>query len=324
VRAYGIPVHAWNEAFFRLCVSENGRFTHADECTVDKAHLDFARILVSTTQLEILNTSSKFVIDGRRYVIKLVEEWGCHLGKDAFMMEVDYVSTPEMFSQPRDDASLEEVQGEWELDDLVTDLQQEWNQHEVKKDASLNTHQSMSNGVKGKEGNSEFFKVQLSPVLQPLTKSNIGTDCNGTKGIKQPARATDIAHPGPWSTDWMSKQRPILDGGVVFSSSCEGRKSKEVKQAFGKSNSSTHSVASNKKKVGMVNKSVGFMKKIARMSASDRKQILKILKKQKRRKKVCAVKACSNAAVGSTLDSSLKSTSSVRNDWENCVFTWGT
>lgn len=32
VRVYGVPVHAWNEVFFRLCVSGAGRYIHADEC----------------------------------------------------------------------------------------------------------------------------------------------------------------------------------------------------------------------------------------------------------------------------------------------------
>ncbi|CAG9768404.1 unnamed protein product [Ceutorhynchus assimilis] len=106
LRVYGIPVHAWNESFFRLCAPENGRFIRADECTIDKARLDFARILVSTSQLEILNTSSEVVIDGRKYIIKLVEEWGCHLGEDAFMTEVDSVSTPEAVFQPNVEEGL--------------------------------------------------------------------------------------------------------------------------------------------------------------------------------------------------------------------------
>jgi len=46
LRVYGTLVHAWNENFFRLCVSGNGRFIHAEKCTIDKTRLDFARILV--------------------------------------------------------------------------------------------------------------------------------------------------------------------------------------------------------------------------------------------------------------------------------------
>lgn len=64
VRIYGVPIHAWNVDFFRLCVSGTGRFIHADDGTVDKARLDFARILISTPNIEIVNTSRDFSIDG--------------------------------------------------------------------------------------------------------------------------------------------------------------------------------------------------------------------------------------------------------------------
>jgi hypothetical protein len=74
LRVYGVPVHAWNDAFFKLCVMNVGRFVRTDECTVDKARLDFARVLISTSQLEILNMTSDFIIDGSLYNINLVEE----------------------------------------------------------------------------------------------------------------------------------------------------------------------------------------------------------------------------------------------------------
>lgn len=74
LQVYGVPIQAWNDAFFRLCVIEISRFIRADECTVDKGRLDFARILVSTPHIEIVNISSEIIIDGSNFVIKLVEE----------------------------------------------------------------------------------------------------------------------------------------------------------------------------------------------------------------------------------------------------------
>ena len=62
LRIYGTPVHAWSDKFFKLCVSTAGRFLHADECTVVKARLDFARVLISTPNLEILNFSVEFLL----------------------------------------------------------------------------------------------------------------------------------------------------------------------------------------------------------------------------------------------------------------------
>ena len=55
------------------CVSGAGRYIHADECSVDKARLDFVRILISTPHIEIIDTTSEFLIDESKYVIKLVE-----------------------------------------------------------------------------------------------------------------------------------------------------------------------------------------------------------------------------------------------------------
>jgi len=59
---YGVPVQAWNDAIFKLCVMDIGRFIRVDECTTDKARLDFARVLITTTQLEIVNTTSEFFL----------------------------------------------------------------------------------------------------------------------------------------------------------------------------------------------------------------------------------------------------------------------
>jgi len=202
LRVYGTLVHAWNENFFRLCVSGYGRFIHAKECTVDKARLDYARILVSTSHLEILNMTYECVIDGRKYVIKLVEEWGCHLGEDALMTVVD--SSPEASCNPNDDVGLEEVQGEWELDDLVNDLQKEWSQHEGKKEASLNSHHLSPKNNNVEECNLEFFEVQLSSVLQPVSMpKNDVVKCARFNKSKQAVRVSEVSNMGPWSIDWL-------------------------------------------------------------------------------------------------------------------------
>ena len=74
-----------------------GRFIQVDECTVDKARLDYAHILVSTTNIDIVNQSVEFIIDDNKFLFKVVEEWGCNLGDDAFMTEVEPEPTPEEF-----------------------------------------------------------------------------------------------------------------------------------------------------------------------------------------------------------------------------------
>ncbi|GAU46774.1 hypothetical protein TSUD_402850 [Trifolium subterraneum] len=52
VRLYGIPVHAWNEEFFKLCILDCGSYLRADSHTVDKIWFDYARILIATPLLE--------------------------------------------------------------------------------------------------------------------------------------------------------------------------------------------------------------------------------------------------------------------------------
>jgi hypothetical protein len=120
VRVYGVPIHAWNEKFFRLCVGDVGRFIRVDDCTVDKARLDYVRILVLTRQLKIVNTLTEFFIDEYKYEIMLVEEWGCCLGEDAFMMEEESHSSSETLPPSNNVDGIDEVQGEW--DELVDDL----------------------------------------------------------------------------------------------------------------------------------------------------------------------------------------------------------
>lgn len=87
LRIYGTPTHAWNTNFFKLCVSNYGTFVKADDCTLDRGRIDYARILISTASLEVLNTTTTVLVDGCKFFIKIVEEWGCNLGEDAFLTE---------------------------------------------------------------------------------------------------------------------------------------------------------------------------------------------------------------------------------------------
>jgi len=41
-RIYATPMHAWNEMFFNIYVSRCGRFIRSDDCTVNRARLDYA------------------------------------------------------------------------------------------------------------------------------------------------------------------------------------------------------------------------------------------------------------------------------------------
>ncbi|MCI09225.1 sulfate transporter, partial [Trifolium medium] len=82
VRLYGVPLHAWNENFFKLCVFDCGRFLRADSCTVEKERLDYARILLATDILEVVRRKELLLVEGELAEITIVEEWDTTLGDD--------------------------------------------------------------------------------------------------------------------------------------------------------------------------------------------------------------------------------------------------
>jgi len=89
------------------------------------------------------------------------------------MSEGEVDSTQEEVPQINNIAGMDEVQGEWELDDLVTDLQNEWCQHKKKCDAPLKPTVSSNSGAN--ELGNEFFTVTLSSILQPVQPSAAAT-----------------------------------------------------------------------------------------------------------------------------------------------------
>jgi len=118
---------------------------------------------------------------------------GSQFGQDDFLTGV--VSQSGASCPPDDDVDLEEVQGAWELDDLVNDLHNEWSQHELKKEASLHSQcpSPKENLVEG--CNTEFFEVQLSPVLQTVAKPN--TEAVHYASLSQAARTSAAPPKGP-------------------------------------------------------------------------------------------------------------------------------
>jgi len=135
IRVYGTPVYAWNESFFKTCVMKCGRYIRSDDSTVDKARLDYARVLISTTIVEVVNASTEIVVDGCNFEIKLVEEWGCNLGENAFLTVEDPEPCLEGLNNFDDVHRMEGLQGE--MDDLVEDLNIEWSQGSKNKGGSF-------------------------------------------------------------------------------------------------------------------------------------------------------------------------------------------
>ncbi|GAU35629.1 hypothetical protein TSUD_30470, partial [Trifolium subterraneum] len=87
VRLYGVPMHAWNINFFKLCVFDCGRFLRADSCSAENDRLDFARVLIATPDLDIIKRVEMILVDGSPVEIKIVEEWGYAMGEDTCLFE---------------------------------------------------------------------------------------------------------------------------------------------------------------------------------------------------------------------------------------------
>jgi len=57
LRVYGIPLHAWNEFFLKLCVLDCGRYLRVDSVSLNKGRFDYARVLISTSSLDVVNVT---------------------------------------------------------------------------------------------------------------------------------------------------------------------------------------------------------------------------------------------------------------------------
>jgi len=119
------------------------------------------------------------------------------------------------------------------------------------------------------------------------------------------------ASAGPWSLEWARRHKDVVLGDA----------SKKVPFGNKKSISSTHG-ASRKKGRGYFRHWTKNLKRIARLSEADRKQVLRALRKTHRRRKV--VSSASNDKVITNDSSSANgSQTSVTNDWMNWLVLHG-
>ena len=248
------------------------------------------------------------------------------MGEDAFMSEGEPDSIPEDRPQNINLEGLDEVQGEWELDDLVTDLQTKWCKHDNNVDVSHKNKAAPNSGVQ--DYGSEFFEVQLSLILQPVHQ--VAASANDIMMNKQPiidSLAKPCTKKGPWSIDWIEDHKTISEGGVIFSSSSKADTVVKRKSKASSRPSANSGKLAAIKKGGVALHSVGFMKKIARLQASDRKQIMRLLKKQKCKTRMRATHNNSRPSEALTSNSSKKSNTtgfiSGTNDWENWLHLHG-
>ena len=301
---------------------------------MDHERINYARILVSTTSVEVLNKSVAILVDGKKYDIKLVEEWGCNLGEDAFLTEE--VSEPcshnaDAASELNGGHGLEDLDGD--VDGLINEIQREWRDHKAKAmsmshdsadgkpkgtagpanltsaAAGVNSTEQHFDGVKISSATSvlpeeqELFKQQLVHDVAITTSAAVGDKVyeQHSEGI-QNINSTLV----PQKETVMLQQQLEQD---VLQKKAHSRK--------------VHSKERNNKVIGGFRHTLRNIKRIARMPTNEKKEILRILKRQAKDRKA---RSLARSSKSRTVDvavptkvSSITSNSSVNKDWEHWV-----
>jgi len=106
-----------------------------DTCTIDRERLDYARILLATSSLNIINTKTDILVEDVLVNIKIVEEWGCSIGEDVCLFEDDPVSDESEELENQCDHALNN-----DVDILVNEIAQDLNQQEHGQDINSEAH----------------------------------------------------------------------------------------------------------------------------------------------------------------------------------------
>jgi len=113
--------------FLKLYVFDCGRFLWVDNSTIAKDRFDYARVLLSTSSLEIINTIEKFLVDGMMVELKIIEEWGFSIGEDACLLDDDDESK---MSHPDNNLDHEVPNTCVYIAELVNNLADDWEAEE--------------------------------------------------------------------------------------------------------------------------------------------------------------------------------------------------
>ena len=125
-----MPLHAWNIDFFKICVLDCGRLLRVDDITLERDRFDYARILLYTTSLDIINTGAQVMVDGVLFDFRIIEEWGFSLGEDVCLFD-------EEESQDDENNEMLEAHGDGagcdEVDVLLNHMSEDWSKDNVKQ-----------------------------------------------------------------------------------------------------------------------------------------------------------------------------------------------
>ena len=212
-----------------------GRFLRADSVSLDKGRFDYARVLISTSSLEVVRVTEQILVDDVLWDIKIIEEWGFCLGEDACLNEGDDTS---VLSSPDGD----EVPDGFELDenvDLVADKivremvdagEDEVNGDDLEGSVNLATSEPIV-GIVAKEPvvsvNSKGVSIEVASLTNKVDNSII----NGEVGAQGASAAQQQCSVG--SVQPSSVRRPITPSGARSGHQVMVSRKRRVKSSLG-------------------------------------------------------------------------------------------
>jgi hypothetical protein len=308
---------------------------------VEKVRLDYARILIATPALEVVNRVEKLLVEGELVEIKIVEEWGLALGEDACL----YDNEPESETYHSDNEAAHcDPEASNNVDMLVdkiakeaaTDMERVMDKDKQNSSSVSRVPTSQVNSATQHIPVREGVDHILEPVEEPIVdhpEKNPNSPCHDSSlGGKLRSGAT--AHPskrskscppgvtrsvvsGPWSLEWLHDHNHG-GAGVIFSTK---KRPKGVERS-GPSQGHKAALEHKKRKVdGSFRHS--SLKKVARLPCRDRKEVLKNLKRNVRRRsgRNRINRSCTVKSTGPSEEA--PSSASINNDWQNWVVMHG-
>jgi hypothetical protein len=68
---------------------ESRRFLKTDNCSLNRERFDYARVLIATSSLYVIDMSAKIIVDWSEVDIKDIEEYGFNIGDDVCLYDED-------------------------------------------------------------------------------------------------------------------------------------------------------------------------------------------------------------------------------------------
>jgi hypothetical protein len=330
VRLYGIPLHAWNDNFFKLCVMDCGRFLRTDGYTAAKDRLDFARVLIATSAMAVIKKVEHLMVDGALVGVQIIEEWGFELGDDACLLEEDTVSKA---SQAAEDDYQCDPEASKQVDMLIDQFAKGVTGESYSQGDDT---QSVEIPVRGQSGGED---ERAPAVNQPAASDasvvavsghNMHTRAghNGSLRVAKedgavgkrnrttscpPAGRSALS--GPWSLEWLSEHNCGGAGGLPSSK----KQNKEGSVAGGERHKQAVKGRPKTTTGGFIHHSLCSLKRIARLPINDRREVLQILRKNARRRRPSGSSSRSRASGNRTSAEDVNSSSTVNNDWKHWV-----